>query len=184
MLAQEIIQDLEQYIIFHYRPEGAKKKAFDKGGERTSAQLSAGGLFPFAACALPFDMLKKIESLVSKMEMSFSEKLMWWIKERKCKPVDIYRDVGITRAHFAKIRNNVQYHPTKETVLAFVVALHLSMDEAVDLLKRAGYALSPSCLGDVIVAYFLEVKRYNIDEINLALYRYNCRPLTNWRECK
>ena len=117
-------------------------------------------------------------------EMSFSEKLMWWIKERKRKPVEIYRAAGVTKAHFAKIRNNVQYHPTKETVLAFAIALHLSMDEAADLLKRAGYALSESRLGDMIVKFFLEMKRYNIDEINEALYTHGCKTLTNWRSTK
>ena len=109
---------------------------------------------------------------------------MWWIKERKRTPVEIYRAAGVTKAHFAKIRNNPQYHPTKETVLAFVIALHLTLEEAKDLLERAGYALSKSHLGDMIVKCFLEMQRYNIDEINEAMYIHECKPLTNWRESK
>ena len=69
-------------------------------------------------------------------------------------------------------------------MLAFVVALHLSLEEADDLLERAGYALSKSRLGDMIVKCFLEMKRYNLDEINEALYIHDCKPLTNWRESK
>ena len=183
MLEQGLIGELERYILLNYRPDGVKEKDFTEAPKRKKD--TTGGAFglgaPFAACiALP-EFLTGIESLTNKLEMSFSEKLMWWIKERKRKPVEIYSAAGVTKAHFAKIRNNVQYHPTKETVLAFVVALHLSMDEAADLLKRAGYALSESRLGDMIVKFFLEMKRYNIDEINEALYAHDCKTLTNWR---
>ncbi|WP_051650094.1 hypothetical protein [Selenomonas sp. AB3002] len=149
-----------------------------------SPKTSVVALSGRAVAAISEDFLKGIGYLASKFQMSFSKKLMWWIKEHKRKPVEIYSAVGITKGHFAKIRNNIHYHPTKETVLAFVVALHLSMEEAADLLKRAGYALSDSCLSDMIVAYFLEAKRYNIDEVNEALYRHDCKPLTNWRDCK
>ena len=188
MLELGLNEELERYILLNYRPDGAKEKAFAE--EPKEMKDSAGGVLgigaPFAACiALP-EFLTRIDSLAAKakLEMSFSEKLMWWIKERKRKPVEIYRAAGVTKAHFAKIRNNVQYHPTKETVLAFVIALHLSMDEAADLLKRAGYALSESRLGDMIVKFFLEMKRYNIDEINEALYTHGCKTLTNWRSTK
>ena len=68
--------------------------------------------------------------------------------------------------------------------MAFVLAVHVSMNEAVDLLKLAGYALSDSCLSDMIVEYFLEAKRYNTDEVNEALYKPDCWPLTNWRGYK
>lgn len=182
MLNQDLKDELERYLLLHYRPDGAVVKNFDDEPEEPP-QTSVAGLSGIVA-AVSTDFLKGIDYLASKLQMSFSEKLMWWIKERKRKPVEIYSAVGITKGHFAKIRNNIHYHPTKETVLAFVVALHLSMDEATDLLKRAGYALSDSCLSDMIVTYFLEAKRYNIDEVNEALYRYDCKPLTNWRECK
>jgi hypothetical protein len=185
MLEQGLNEELEQYILLNYRPDGAEEKAF---AEDPKKKASTGGVLgigaPFAACiALP-EFLTGIESLAAKLEMSLSEKLMWWTKERKRKPAEIYSAAGVTKAHFAKIRNNVQYHPTKETVLAFVIALHLSMDEAADLLKRAGYALSESRLGDMIVKFFLEMKRYNIDEINEALYTHGCKTLTNWRSTK
>lgn len=184
MLEQELKDEIERYILLHYRPDGAEIKNFDKDSETSHKSLPPGLPVAGMAAAIGTDFFKGIDYLASKLEMSFSEKLMWWIKQRKRKPVEIYTAVGITKGHFAKIRNNVQYHPTKETVLAFVVALHLSMEEATDLLKRAGYALSDSRLADVIVAYFLEARRYNIDEVNDALYKHDCKPLTNWRECK
>lgn len=186
MLDGKLSAELERYLLLYYRPEGAAEKSFadeleDK--ERTSSVAGAKGIFPFAVGAV-IDILKGTDSLAQHLDMSFSEKLMWWIKKRNRTAVEIYHAAGVTKAHFAKIRNNAQYHPTKETVLAFVVALHLSLEEADDLLERAGYALSKSRLGDMIVKCFLEMKRYNLDEINEALYIHDCKPLTNWRESK
>ena len=186
MLEQKLLEELERYILLNYRPEGAVEKNFaeesKKDNKTTDGAWGLGG--PLNACISLSKILRRIDSLAAKREMSFSEKLMWWIKERKRKPVEIYAAAGVTKAHFAKIRNNVQYHPTKETVLAFVIALHLSLDEAVDLLERAGYALSKSNLGDVIVKCFLEMQRYDIGEINDALDSHACKTLTNWRREK
>ena len=186
MLERELTEELERYILLNYRPEGAVEKHFAEESKKSNdvANENLGLGVSWNACMTLPQIMKRIESLAAKRGMSFSEKLMWWIKERKRKPVEIYGAAGVTKAHFAKIRNNVHYHPTKETVLAFVIALHLSLDESVDLLERAGYALSKSNLGDVIVKCFLEIQRYDIDEINDALDSHGCKTLTNWRKEK
>lgn len=62
--------------------------------------------------------------------------------------------------------------PNKKTVLAFTIALELSLDEAKDLLRSAGFALSRSSKTDIIVAYFLQHKIYDMFEINDVLYAY------------
>lgn len=186
MLDGKLSAELERYLLLYYRPEGAAEKSFadeTEDKERTSSVAGVKGIFPFAVGAV-IDILKGTDSLAQHLDMSFSEKLMWWIKKRNRTAVEIYHAAGVTKAHFAKIRNNAQYHPTKETVLAFAIALYLSLEEADDLQERAGYALSKSRLGDIIVKCFLEMKRYNLDEINEALYIHDCKPLTNWRESK
>lgn len=182
MLTQSVIDDLKQYLALHYRPEGAKIRAFDQ--ENESSHNNAAPIGALVASVISSDFFKGLERLVSKLDMTFSEKLMWWIEKKGRKPADVNGKVGITKSHFAKIRNNIKYHPTKETALAFVVALHLTLEEAADLLKRAGDILSESCLGDMIVAYFLEAGRYDIDEVNDALDKYGCKVLTNWRKSK
>ncbi len=67
---------------------------------------------------------------------------------------------------FSKIRKDVNYVPNKKTVLAFTIALELSLDEAKDLLASAGFALSRSSKTDIIVAYFLQNKIYDMFELN------------------
>ena len=48
--------------------------------------------------------------------------------------------------------------------------LELNLDETKDFMSRAGYALSPSSLFDVIVQYFIELEEFDIYKINLALF--------------
>ena len=50
--------------------------------------------------------------------------------------------------------------------MAFTIALELSLDEAKDLLASAGFALSRSSKTDIIVAYFLQNKIYDMFELN------------------
>ena len=48
-------------------------------------------------------------------------------------------------------------------------------DSAVDedLLKKAGFAFSNSNLFDVIVSFFIEIRNYNVFDINDALFAYD-----------
>ena len=53
----------------------------------------------------------------------------------------------------------------------------LKIDEALDLLSRAGYTLSNSSKFDLIVKYFLEKEEYDIDVLNQILYDYGLDTL-------
>ena len=115
---------------------------------------------------------RNIDDLMNQMEETFSERLLRLIDERGMTDSEAYTKANVDRRHFSKIRKDVNYAPNKKTVLAFTIALELSLDEAKDLLRSAGFALSRSSKTDIIVAYFLQNKIYDMFEINYVLYAY------------
>lgn len=115
---------------------------------------------------------RKIDDLMEQMEETFSQRLLRMISERGMTDSEAYTKAYVDRRHFSKIRKDEYYSPNKKTVLAFSIALELSLDEAKDLLACAGFALSRSSKVDIIVAYFLQNKIYDMFEINEILYEY------------
>ncbi|MBQ0071046.1 MAG: RNase III inhibitor, partial [Spirochaetales bacterium] len=63
--------------------------------------------------------------------------------------------------------------PRKYTILALAFSLRLERSEAEELLQAAGYALSPSSMGDIILGYAFRDKIYDITAINEILYTYD-----------
>ena len=115
---------------------------------------------------------RNIEDLMDQLEETFTERLLRMIAERDVPEADIYKKAYVDRRHFYKIKKDKNYSPNKKTVFAFAIALELSIDETKDLLACAGYALSRSSKFDIIVAYFLQNKIYDMFEINDVLYAY------------
>lgn len=115
---------------------------------------------------------RNIDNLMNQLEETFSQRLLRMIDERGMTDSETYTKAYVDRRHFSKIRKDVNYVPNKKTVLAFTIALELSLDEAKDLLASAGFALSRSSKTDIIVAYFLQNKIYDMFEINDVLDTY------------
>ena len=115
---------------------------------------------------------RNIDNLMDQLEETFSQRLLRMIAERDLVEADVYKKAYVDRRHFYKIKKDVNYAPNKKTVFAFAIALELSIDETKDLLACAGYALSRSSKFDIIVAYFLQNKIYDMFEINDVLYAY------------
>lgn len=115
---------------------------------------------------------RSLESLIDNLDETFSQMLLRLIDERGLKDSTVYKRANVDRRHFSKIRNDIDYVPTKKTVIAFAIALELSMDESIDLMKKAGFAFSTSSKFDVIIQFFIENKYYDIYELNEALFTY------------
>ena len=107
---------------------------------------------------------------------TFSEMLLRLVNESGERSSTIYNRANIDRRHFSKIITHKDYQPTKQTVLAFVVALKLDFERAKNLLAAAGYTLTNSNFFDVIVSFFIEYKIFDVDYVNRILYKYN-QPL-------
>lgn len=122
--------------------------------------------------ATPAKKIRLLDDIMLHMGETFSQMLLRLIDERGLADPDVYHKANIDRKLFSKIRTNVNYSPTKKTVMAFAIAMELSLDETKDLLQTAGYSLSSSSRSDVIISFFLENQIYDIFEINEMLFYY------------
>lgn len=98
------------------------------------------------------------------------------IDDRDTKDASIYTKAGIDRRHFSKMRNP-NYHPSKKTVVALALALHLNKKEADSPLEAAGYALSESDTFDLVIRFCLEKRIYDIHDVDMALDYFSLKPL-------
>ncbi|MDR0850581.1 MAG: hypothetical protein LBN07_03825 [Christensenellaceae bacterium] len=106
------------------------------------------------------------------LEDTFSQKLLSLIDKAGLSDPDVYKRAGIDRKLFSKIRSNKDYKPSKSTAIALALGLKLGLDDTLDLLKSAGFALSSSSKFDLIIKYFIEHKMFDIFQINEALHEF------------
>lgn len=150
-------------------------------GRLTSVLRSAGlpAFKPFSAKSAPAagssgtldDMLKSI------YKESFEKHLQKLINKKGLRNSEVYAAANISKQYFSRIMKGT-VNPSKKKVLALAVGLRLNLDETVDFLRIAGYALSPISQTDAVVRYFIEHKDYNVIKIDIVLFDYGLDPLS------
>ena len=117
---------------------------------------------------------KTLQEYMKSMDKSFAYKLFDLIDERGMTDVQCYKKANVDKKTFSKIKCNPDtYKPSKQTAVAFAIALKLNLDETQELLAAAGLTLSRSFTFDKIIRYFIQKEVYDIFEINEALFEFD-----------
>ena len=118
-----------------------------------------------------------LDEMLARVDEGFPAMLLRKIDERHMTDAECYKRANIDRRLFNKIKNNPGYRPGKQTVLAFAIALHLSLDETREMLAKAGFSLTHSSKSDIVVEYCITNGEYDIFEINQVLFGLDLQPL-------
>ena len=130
---------------------------------------------PLASCAPQVSLEDALKNIYTD---SFEKHLQKLINKKGLKNSEVYAAANISKQYFSKLLKG-QVKPSKEKMLALAVGLHLNMDETVDFLRIAGYALSPISQTDTVVEYFIRKQEYNVLKIDIVLFDYGLEPLSN-----
>ena len=169
----ELRRELSAYLEENYTGCGDEQADELIANNKLSYFAYGGGTL---ACRLGM-----LEGILEGRKKTFSESLLDLLAEKEMKPVEFYKKAGISKEHFSKIKNNVDYQPSKSATMAMVLALKLPLDEAEELMAKAGYTFSTALIQDLVVKFFIQEGIFDVDAVNVELYKLGKEPLTNQR---
>lgn len=169
MLSKKLLQELNQYVQSRLNPRELMMME--------DSPVAAPVLKRASALPMAMERSDMLDYIQSNKKPSFRDLLWQFMDQKGVSDAAIYKRAGLDRRHFSKIRSNEEYHPGKNTVIALALALALNRGDTDTLLGAAGYTLSDSDTFDLVIAFCLSRRIYDLDDVNTALDYFSLKPL-------
>lgn len=185
------IVKLTKYIEENYiapdSPEGKRESLISRKSnplvDFARKITGRGGMNPFSGMS-PINrpdfqnVKKKIKE--SEKDDNFARRLLYYCNKKNKTHPQVYNAAGVTPHCFSKIISEETKKPKRETIISLAFALELNLEEAQDLLSRAGYYFPvPTIKEDIIFQFCFEDEGgpYTIDDVNKALCDSGFKPI-------
>ena len=175
MTRKELLELVNAYVAEHFKGEkptvryAARMSSFYEPSEPRAMSFLTPS---FSASDFDFD-----DIVAKNAGETFSQMLLRLVNESGEKPSTIYKRAEVLRQIYNRIVNNVNYQPSKDTAIAFAVALRLDLPTTKKFLSSAGFALSNAIKRDLIISAFIEnqqllakSKFFNLNTLNEILH--------------
>ena len=186
MIDEEIIKKLKAFIKKNYQLAGSSEEEWQlvlpSGNRRRrssgSISLNKGKLFGYLFQNMQKPSGTSFEDIANNLakfmrterkKETFSTMLDRMRKEKGMTAAQLYNAAWIKKQLYSKIMGERNYHPSKNTVIAFGLALKLNREEMDELLESAGYMLSSNSITDLTVIYCINNNLYDLHDVNACL---------------
>ena len=166
----ELFNDVAEYIREHYKNK--RNRGYVAYSVKIPDAFLEGVPCSREKKSVPKDRIS-LENMLAKMDDTFAVTLLKLIDVKGITDVECYKKANVSKQTWYKIMNEKNYKPSKNTVIAFAIALELTLEETKHLLSTVGFTLSRSNKFDIIIEYFLINEEYNIFTINETLFKFD-----------
>ena len=170
MIDDNLIGQLKAFILKRYElvdKPGLGKISGYVGGMHTKSSRTFEGLTDALTGFIKKE--RKSETFSTMLERLRTEKGMT--------AAQLYNGAWVKKQLYSKIMGERNYHPSKNTVIAFGLSLKLDGQSMDDLLESAGYRFSNSSIADLVILFCLDLGLYDLHDVNALLLSVDQRVL-------